>query len=84
MLSHFWAAGYRYRESGALTNVGANGYVWSSSPYAADGTNVHCAGYLNFNAGNVNPLNWASRSNGFPVRCVQHLCRNRCFLSEAL
>jgi len=72
-------AGYRYREDGALTVVGTNGYAWSSSSYAAAGSNAHCAGNLNFNAGNVNPLNWTNRANGFPVRCVQHLCGKTVF-----
>jgi len=64
------AAGYRTNSTGALTNVGTNGYVYSSSSYAAGDRN---AGYLNFNSGNVNPLNGNNRANGFPVRCVQHL-----------
>ncbi|MDE5694705.1 MAG: DUF1566 domain-containing protein, partial [Alistipes sp.] len=55
-----------------MTNVGTNGYVWSSSSYAAGNIN---AGNLNFNSGNVNPLNGNNRANGFPVRCVQHLRR---------
>jgi len=54
-----------------LTVVGANGYAWSSSSFA--GQNPRNAGNLNFNAGNVNPLDWNNRANGFPVRCVQHL-----------
>ncbi len=64
------AAGYRLNSSGALTNVGTNGYVWSSSSYYAGNNN---AGYLNFNSGAVNPLNNANRANAFSVRCVQHL-----------
>ena len=64
------AAGYRLNSSGALTNVGTNGYVWSSSSYYAGHNN---AGYLNFNSGAVNPLNNANRANAFSVRCVQHL-----------
>ena len=62
------AAGYRHRESGALTNVGTEGDWWSSSSYAAGSVN---AGNLNFRAGNVNPLNNTSRANGLSVRCVQ-------------
>jgi hypothetical protein len=53
-----------------LTNVGTNGYVYSSSSYAAGDRN---AGYLNFNSGNVNPLNNANRAAALSVRCVQHL-----------
>lgn len=64
------AAGYRHRDGGALTNVGAEGDVWCSSTYASGNIN---AGFLNFNATWVNPLNNNARSNGFPVRCVQHL-----------
>ena len=64
------AAGYRHESSGALTNVGTWGLYFSSSSYAAGSIN---AGYLNFNAGNVNPLNNNNRANGFSVRCVQHL-----------
>ena len=64
------AAGYRTNSTGALTNVGTNGYVYSSSSYAAGDRN---AGYLNFNSGNVNPLNNANRAAALSVRCVQHL-----------
>lgn len=53
-----------------MANVGTNGYYWSSSSRLAGDNN---AGNLNFNSGNVNPLNWNNRANGFSVRCVQHL-----------
>ncbi|MDE6877182.1 MAG: hypothetical protein K2P00_05125 [Alistipes sp.] len=53
-----------------MTNVGTNGYVYSSSSYAAGDRN---AGNLNFNSGNVNPLNNANRAAALSVRCVQHL-----------
>ena len=66
------ATGYRHRESGALTNVGTNGYAWSSSSSYAGSNN---ASNLNFNSSNVYPLNNNNRANGFPVRCVQHLPR---------
>ena len=69
------ASGYRHRETGAMTNVGAEGDLWSSSPNASGN---HNAGNLNFNAGNVNPLNGTNRANGFPVRCVQHLRKKSC------
>ncbi|MDE6446658.1 MAG: fibrobacter succinogenes major paralogous domain-containing protein [Alistipes sp.] len=62
------ATGYRHRESGVLTNVGGEGDVWASSSYASGNIN---AGFLNFNAGNVNPLNNTNRANGLSVRCVQ-------------
>ena len=52
-----------------MWGVGTNGYAWSSSPTSGS-TN---AGYLDFNSGNVNPLNNNNRAYGFPVRCVQHL-----------
>ncbi len=58
------ASGNRNRTSGALNNVGSNGYYWSSAP---SGTNAR---NLNFNSSNVNPLNDNNRANGFPVRCV--------------
>ena len=64
------AAGRRNYSTGALENVGTNGFYWSSSSYNAGNVN---AGSLNFNSGNVNPLNNNVRANGFPVRCVQHL-----------
>ena len=65
------ASGYRTRETGGLTNVGTNGYSWSSSAYAAGSAT---SGGLNFNSSNVNPLNsFSGRALAFPVRCVQHL-----------
>ena len=75
------AAGYRDRVgTGALLAVGANGYVWSSSTFASGNIN---AGNMDFNATWVNPLNANNRSNGFSVRCVQHLCGS-CFLSKSM
>ncbi len=62
------ASGYRNNSSGALNNVGSNGYYWSSSPNSSSSNN---AGNLNFNTSNVNPLNNNNRANGFSVRCVQ-------------
>ncbi len=80
LLRNCRAAGLRTRETGALANVGTNGYYWSSSSRLAGDNN---AGNLNFNSGNVNPLNWNNRANGFSVRCVQHLrlffCRSGLF-----
>ena len=71
------AAGYR-NGTGALANVGTNGYAWSSSSYVADGSNAYNAGMLNFNSTNVNPLNNGNRAIARAVRCVQHL--RGCFL----
>ena len=73
------ATGYRHRESGALTNVGTEGDVWSSSSAYAGNRN---AGNLYFNSGNVNPLNNTNRANGLSVRCVQHLHRAVFYLYE--
>ena len=65
------AAGYRDRVgTGALLAVGANGYVWSSSSYAAGN---HGAGFLDFYASYVYPLHNAYRAAALSVRCVQHL-----------
>ena len=60
------AGGYRNNGSGAFNNVGSNGYFWVAGPNSAtNGRN------LNFNSGNVNPLNNNNRANGFSVRPVQ-------------
>jgi len=74
-------SGYRHRETGALGAVGTNGYYWCSSPFAADGVHVYCGGILYFHAATASPLEWTNRANAVPVRCVQHLPRNDCFLS---
>ncbi len=65
-----FAAGFRHVTTGALTSVGTEGRVWSSSSNYAGNRN---AGNLYFNSGNVNPLNNNNRANAFSVRCVQHL-----------
>ena len=57
------ASGYRANDSGGLTNVGSNGNYWSFAPNSQ--TNAR---NLNFNSGNINPLNNNNRSNGFSVR----------------
>ena len=57
------ASGYRANGSGALTNVGSNGNYWTFAPNSQ--TNAR---NLNFNSGNINPLNNNNRSNGFSVR----------------
>ena len=60
------ASGYRNRDSGGLNNVGSNGNYWCAVPNsAANGR------YLNFNSGNVNPLNNNNRAYGFSVRAVR-------------
>ncbi len=69
-LLSYAAAGYRNNATGALDVVGTNGYCWSSSSYNAGNNN---AGMLNFNSGNVNPLNGGNRAIARAVRCVQHL-----------
>ncbi len=57
------ASGYRNRTSGGLNNVGGNGNYWSAA------ANSRANAYnLNFNSGNVNPLNNNNRANGFSVR----------------
>lgn len=60
------ASGYRNNGSGALTNMAGNGNYWSFAPISQSN-----ARNLNFNSGNVNPLNNNNRSNGFSV----HPCR---------
>ena len=65
------ASGYRNRTSGDLNNVGSNGNYWSAAQNSADN-----AYNLNFNSGNVNPLNNNNRANGFsvlPVRAFNRL-----------
>ncbi len=62
------AAGYRYNATGALTSVGAGGWCWQSSSYAADNCN---AGQYGFRESYVNPLNDANRADAVSVRCVQ-------------
>lgn len=57
------ASGYRANDSGGLANMGGNGNYWVCAPNSQ--TNAR---NLNFNSGNVNPLNNNNRSNGFSVR----------------
>ena len=64
-LLHFPASGYRNNNDGSLNNVGNNGYYWSAVP---NNTNNGCN--LNFNSGNVNPLNNNNRTYGFAARPV--------------
>lgn len=59
------APGYRNAATGALTNVGNEGSVWSGSASDANGY------YLNFHATWLNPENATNRAHGLPVRCLQ-------------
>ena len=64
----FPASGLRWRVDAALTNIGTNGYNWTSSSAGAssvNGTN------LDTNSTWINPLNNNNRGNAFPIRCVQ-------------
>lgn len=69
LLRNCRAAGLRNRETGALANVGTNGYYWSSSSRLAGD---YRAGHLYFHSGYVNPLNLNYRAYGLSVRCVQN------------
>ncbi|WP_304582422.1 hypothetical protein [uncultured Alistipes sp.] len=60
-----------------MAEVGTRGLVYASSSYAAGN---HNAGFLDFNASNVYPLNNANRAAALSVRCVQHL--HGCFQGE--
>jgi len=62
------AAGYRYSAMGALSVIGARGYYWSSSSYAAGNLN---AGDMDFTDVRVVPLGYPSRASALSVRCVQ-------------
>ncbi|MDE6046535.1 MAG: fibrobacter succinogenes major paralogous domain-containing protein [Alistipes sp.] len=62
-------SGYRTYTSGALTNVGAHGNYWCSSPVSSNANASHLA----FNSGHVSPQYGNPRSYAFTVRCVQHL-----------
>ena len=58
--------GNRNSTTGALVNVGNNGFSWSSS---VDG-GINGLD-LNFNSTNLNPSNANNRAHGFQVRCLQ-------------
>ena len=60
------ATGYRYRNSGSLSSVGSNGSWWSYAP-----NSQAYSRYLGFGSGNVNPLNYNYRANGFAVLPAQ-------------
>ena len=62
-------SGYRSNGSGALNNVGGNGYYWSCSPNPSNSSSAY---YLSFNGdGDVSPVYANDRSRGYPVRCLQ-------------
>ena len=63
------AAGFRTTSTGALSSVGTEGDVWSSS--SAYAGNLR-AGLLYFNSGYVGPLSNAGRAAALSVRCVQN------------
>ncbi|WP_455592571.1 hypothetical protein [Bacteroides sp.] len=67
---YFPASGLRWREHGGLWNVGIEGDCRSSSSSGIGSIN---GGYLNFNSGNVNPVNSTNRTYAFALRCVQEL-----------
>lgn len=68
----FPASGHRNSGSGGFINVSTNGYCWPSSSYGT-GSLDNRAGLLNFNVGNLNPLNNGNRAAALAVRCVQEL-----------
>ena len=61
------AAGCRSYASGALVDVGNNGYSWSSSVSSISGL------YLYFASLSLNPANTAYRTYGLQVRCIQYV-----------
>ncbi len=56
-------AGYRYSATGALSVIGARGYYWSSSSYAAGNLN---AGDMDFTDVRVVPLGYPNRRRLWP------------------
>ena len=66
------ASGYRSVGSGTMASEGSNGYNWSASPHnAAIGLSLY------FHSGVVVPQSGSSRSNGFPLRCIQEFALHR-------
>ena len=63
-MTFFPASGYRHRDTGALTNVGSEGNVWSSM---REGTN----GFRLIFNGTLTASNGTNRANCFPLRCVR-------------
>ena len=64
----FPASGLRYAIGGGLHDMGSGGYYWFASPLP-----TAMAVRPQFTEGLVYPSGSGSRSNGFPVRCVQSL-----------
>lgn len=62
------AVGRRSYDSGALNNVGLNGFYWSASPYPS---HSDYAWYLFFSNGSVSSASQYLRSHGQSVRCVR-------------
>lgn len=61
----FQAAGFRYRGSGGVNNVGSYGYYWSAASSSAAGSYS-----LTFYSGTVYPQGSSYRAGGFSVRPV--------------
>ncbi len=62
------AVGYLHNKNGALSSVGDQCYVWSSSPHTGISDRGGC---LSFATTDVFPMNYGGRSKGFVVRCVK-------------
>ena len=62
------AVGCRNLDSGALFNVGSDGYYWSASPSPSGGISAY---HLDLDSGYVYPVFSYYRSCGYSVRCVK-------------
>ena len=62
------AVGYRYRDGGALDDVGSDGFCWSASPNPSSSIYAYS---LYFYYGNVHPASYNIRGAGYSVRCVR-------------
>jgi len=58
-----------------MTDVGTNGFIWTSSSSAASGSGAIYVGCLHFDANSVEPLYGPHRAYGRSVRCVQASAR---------
>ncbi|WP_294592888.1 hypothetical protein [uncultured Rikenella sp.] len=58
------APGYRYRISGALFYIGADGYSWSSTNRDTDGL------HLGFGMTWLTPCRMYGNAHGFQLRCL--------------
>jgi hypothetical protein len=63
--SYWPAAGRRDYATGALTNLGADGFYWSAT---FTGTYAYGQGFLN---GDIHPSDVRNRATGLSVRCVR-------------